>query len=62
MFKIHVKAPGMHKAKSLGADGKLTNLSIYTILYKTREAAESEALELSELNPGWSFTVVPANV
>jgi hypothetical protein len=37
MFKILVKAPGMNKSKALGAGGKLTTRTIYTVMFKTKE-------------------------
>ena len=58
MFKILVKAPGMKKAKALGSDGKLTTRTIYTVMFKTKEYADEIAAELTEDNPGWTFTVV----
>lgn len=58
MFKILVKSPGMKKSKALGADGKLTTLSIYTVMFKSREYADEIAAELTEDNPGWTFKVV----
>ena len=58
MFKILVKAPGMNKSKALGADGKLTTRTIYTVMFKTKEYADEIAAELTEDNPGWTFKVV----
>ncbi len=47
MFKILVKSPGMNKSKALGADGKLTTRTIYTVMFKTKEYADEIAAELT---------------
>ena len=48
----------MKKAKALGANGKLTTRTIYTVMFKTKEYADEIAAELAEDNPGWTFKVV----